>query len=57
MRNRFFEETLNKYKRAGMSGKLVKIAVLIPCYNESTTIEKVVGDVRATFPEADIICL
>ena len=31
-----------------------KIAVLIPCYNESVTIEKVVNDFRAALPEADI---
>ena len=31
-----------------------KIAVLIPCYNESKTIEKVVKDYRAALPEADI---
>ena len=31
-----------------------KIAVLIPCYNESVTIEKVVKDYRAALPEADI---
>ena len=31
-----------------------KIAVLIPCYNESTTIAKVVTDYRAALPEADI---
>lgn len=31
-----------------------KIAVLIPCYNESLTIEKVVRDFRAVLPEADI---
>ena len=29
-----------------------KIAVLIPCYNESQTIEKVVRDVKAVLPEA-----
>lgn len=29
-----------------------RIAVLIPCYNESQTIEKVVRDVRAVLPEA-----
>lgn len=29
-----------------------KIAVLIPCYNESATIEKVVGDWRRELPEA-----
>jgi len=31
-----------------------KIAVLIPCYNESSTIKKVVEDYRAVLPEADI---
>ncbi|MDD6319782.1 MAG: glycosyltransferase family 2 protein [Oscillospiraceae bacterium] len=31
-----------------------KIAVLIPCYNESQTIAKVITDYRAVLPEADI---
>lgn len=31
-----------------------KIAVLIPCYNESMTIQKVVADYRAVLPEADL---
>lgn len=31
-----------------------KIAVLIPCYNEAKTIEKVVRDYHAALPEADI---
>ena len=31
-----------------------KIAVLIPCYNESKTIAKVVADFRTHLPEADI---
>lgn len=31
-----------------------KIAVLIPCYNEAVTIEKVVRDFRAVLPDADI---
>ena len=31
-----------------------KIAVLIPCYNESKTIAKVVGDFKKQLPEADI---
>jgi glycosyltransferase involved in cell wall biosynthesis len=31
-----------------------KIAVLIPCYNESATVAKVVTDYRAALPEADI---
>ncbi|MBQ1495867.1 MAG: glycosyltransferase [Bacilli bacterium] len=31
-----------------------KIAVLIPCFNESKTIEKVIKDYKKTLPEADI---
>lgn len=31
-----------------------KIAVLIPCYNESVTIKKVIEDYKAVLPEADI---
>ena len=34
--------------------KSKKIAVLIPCYNESKTIEKVVKDYKKALPEADI---
>ena len=32
----------------------MKTAVLIPCYNEETTICKVVSDFKKTLPEADI---
>lgn len=32
----------------------MKIAVLIPCYNEEPTIAKVVGDFRRALPEAEI---
>lgn len=32
----------------------LKIAVLIPCYNEELTIEKVIKDFRKELPEADI---
>ena len=32
----------------------MKIAVLIPCYNEELTIEKVVKDFRKELPDADI---
>jgi len=32
----------------------MSVAVLIPCYNEAQTIEKVVSDFRAVLPEADI---
>ena len=31
-----------------------KIAVLIPCYNEAITIEKVVKDYKRALPDADI---
>ncbi len=31
-----------------------KIAILIPCYNESKTIEKVVKDYKKVIPEADV---
>ena len=31
-----------------------KIAVLIPCYNEAKTIEKVVKDYKSVLPNADI---
>ena len=31
-----------------------KIAVLIPCYNEAKTVEKVVTDFRRVLPEAAI---
>ena len=34
-----------------------KIAVLIPCYNEEKTIEKVVRDAKAALPEAVIYVL
>lgn len=33
---------------------LKTIAVLIPCYNEALTVEKVIHDYRAAFPTADI---
>jgi len=32
----------------------MKVAVLIPCYNEAKTIAKVVADYRAALPEADV---
>lgn len=31
-----------------------KIAVLIPCYNEAKTIEKVVNDFKAALPDSVI---
>ena len=33
----------------------MKIVILIPCFNEETTIEKVVNDFTRTIPEAEII--
>ena len=33
---------------------MAKIAVLVPCYNESMTVAKVVSDFKAALPEADI---
>ena len=41
------KEITNKFKEK-------KIAVLIPCYNESKTIEKVIKDYKKALPEADI---
>ncbi len=37
-----------------MEQKSSTIAVLLPCYNESVTIGKVVGDFKAALPQADI---
>ena len=34
--------------------KMKKVAVLIPCYNEALTIDKVVNDYKSVLPEADI---
>lgn len=42
-------EGINREEKA-----MDRIAVLIPCYNESKTIEKVVGDYRRVLPEATI---
>lgn len=37
-----------------MEIKMKKVAVLIPCYNEELTIEKVIKDFKKELPEADI---
>ena len=37
------------------SYKKMKIVILIPCFNEETTIEKVIHDFNRTIPEAEII--
>lgn len=41
-------------QRGGYKMRKKKIAVLIPCYNESATIETVVKDYKKALPEADI---
>ncbi len=51
------QECANKQEAAGLPGTrgtMDKIAVLIPCYNEEKTIDKVVRDARAALPEAVI---
>lgn len=40
--------------KEGAMMKNKKIAILIPCYNESKTIEKVINDYQKVLPEADI---
>ncbi len=47
---------IDKYEKSSRKGftKMAKIAVLIPCYNESVTIEKVIKDYKKELPEADI---
>lgn len=47
------ENTLDEKKDEGEK-RMDKIAVLIPCYNESKTIEKVVKDFKKVLPEAVI---
>ena len=37
--------------------RMDEVAVLIPCYNESKTIEKVVTDFRRELPDAVILCV
>ena len=32
----------------------MKVAVLIPCYNEAQTIERVINDFRSVLPTAEI---
>ena len=34
-----------------------KIAVLIPCYNEEITIEKVIKDFKKELPDCRYICI
>ena len=37
-----------------MTNENKKIAVLLPCYNEALTVEKVIKDYKEAFPTADI---
>lgn len=45
---------MDRYRKETGLVKMDKIAVLIPCYNESKTIAKVVSDFRNALPEAVI---
>ena len=38
----------------GQKKKMDKIAILVPCYNESKTIGKVIKDFKDVLPEANI---
>jgi glycosyltransferase involved in cell wall biosynthesis len=35
----------------------LRVTVAIPCYNEATTVAKVIGDFRAQLPDADILVI
>ena len=35
----------------------MRVAVLVPCYNEEAAIAKVVADFRAALPDATDLCL
>jgi len=37
-----------------MNERNVSVAVLLPCYNEEVTIGKVVRDIKAALPDANI---
>lgn len=53
--NYFSRNTMHfDYKKFRKEENVDKIAVLIPCYNESRTIQKVVEDFTAVLPEATI---
>ena len=36
---------------------MCKVAVLVPCYNEELTVEKVVKDFKKELPTAGYLCL
>src|SRR3954447_9497360 len=49
-------QSLSGYEtQAPVEPHSIQIAVLIPCYNEGTSIERVVRDFRATLPTAKIV--
>jgi glycosyltransferase involved in cell wall biosynthesis len=48
------EQTIGGVASAAQSLSGLRIAVLVPCYNEEIAIAKVVGDFRAALPEATI---
>ena len=44
-----------RFRRLEEEPAILRITVAIPCYNEATTIAKVVADFRAQLPEAEIL--
>lgn len=51
---RYYKEGAHKIPCLRKDDKMDKIAVLIPCFNEANTIEKVVSDFRKAIPDATI---
>ena len=51
MKNKFLQKL---FIQKGAETSMDRIAVLIPCYNEARTIEKVVTDAKAALPDAVI---
>lgn len=49
-----FKELLVWYNNKRIWGNCMKIAVLIPCYNEELTVEKVINDFKISCPMANI---
>jgi glycosyltransferase involved in cell wall biosynthesis len=52
--NQINENFLSKPEHAGGDLKPIDVAVLVPCYNEETTIGAVVSDFKAALPKARI---
>ena len=54
MPNNPAQYTIDNFQAAAPALRGSGVAVLIPCYNESATIAKVVGDFRTALPEATV---